>query len=96
VNQRDQVHGEWVAADIYSCFSAAIGFNAVPSHWQAVPMSVFDTHSLGRVAQSRLHWHRSHAKLFPCEKMEHAARRWLKHTQRGKSGEKVQRRDTEP
>lgn len=70
MNQRDQVLDEWVAADIYSCFSAAIGFNMVPSPWQAVPVSVFDTHSLGRVAQSRLHWHRSHAKLFPCEKME--------------------------
>lgn len=58
-----------MAADIYSCCSGAIGFNVVPSPQQAVPVSVFDTHSLGRVAQSRLHWHRSLAKLFPCEKM---------------------------
>lgn len=70
MNQKDQGLDEWVAADIYSCFSAAIGFNVVPSPWQAVLVSVFDTHSLGRVAQSRLHWHRSLAKLFPREKME--------------------------
>lgn len=69
MNQRDQVLDEWVAADIYSCFSAAIGFSEVPSPWQAVPVSVFDTHSLGTVTQSRLHWHRSRAKLFPREKM---------------------------
>lgn len=59
-----------MAADIYSCFSVAIGFNVVPSPWQTLLLSVFDTHSLGRVAQSRLHWHRSHAKPFPCEKMD--------------------------
>ncbi|KAI4826501.1 hypothetical protein KUCAC02_029948, partial [Chaenocephalus aceratus] len=41
-----------VALLISGCFhrdrggQEAIGFNAVPSHWQAVPMSVFDTHSL--------------------------------------------------
>lgn len=46
MNQRDQVLDEWVAADIYSCFSAAIGFSVVPSPWQAVLVSVFDTHSL--------------------------------------------------
>ncbi len=87
MNQRDQVLDEWVEADIYSCVSAAIGFTVVPSPWQAVPVSVFDTHSLGRMAQSRPYWHRTHAKLFFCDKIEQQ--------ERGRSGKKVQRRDSE-
>lgn len=67
VNLKAQVLDEWEAADIYSCFSAAIAFSVVPSPWQAVLVSVFDTHSLRRAAQSRPHWHRSHAKLSLCE-----------------------------
>lgn len=86
VNQRYQVLHERVAADIYSCFFAATGFSVMPYPWQAVPMSAFDTHSLGRAPQSRHRWHQCDGKLSLWK--DEAMWKWLKSTHKEAEVEK--------